>query len=82
MLYVIAKLLNSKYKNEKLRLISLIIIGLGFLMFVFSISLFTYTKTLNTIVSKLGELSFIFWMPTSLVGTVMFLFSKKKTKNN
>jgi hypothetical protein len=51
---------------------------LGIAMFMFGVSMFTYHgRPLNPIVSKAGEYSFAFWLPTIITG-ISLLFVKKK----
>jgi len=57
-------------------IIGLLVIALGIGMFFFGASMFTYRGgALNPIISKAGELSFIFWLPTIVVGLVIILGS-------
>jgi len=56
----------------------IILIGIG--MFCFGISLFAYQgPPLSRFVSKAGEYSFSYWLPTIIIG-VLFLIIPKKIK--
>ena len=49
---------------------------LSVIMFVVGVSLFSYRGSqLNPIVFKLGEISFVGWMPTLLLGIILFVIS-------
>jgi len=64
------------------RKIGLGIIGLGVIMFFVGASLFTYRGNINPIVSKIGMFSFFFWVPTIILGTVIFKTKRGKRKIN
>lgn len=55
------------------RKIGLGIISLGVIMFFIGASMFTYSGNINPIVSKIGEYSFIFWLPTIILGTIIII---------
>ena len=63
------------------RKIGLGIIGLGVIMFFVGASMFTYRGDINPIVSKIGMYSFLFWLPTIILGTIIAVVSKRKRKN-
>ena len=62
------------------RKIGLGIIGLGVTMFFVGASMFTYRGNINPIVSKIGMYSFLFWLPTIILGTIIVAVSKRKRK--
>jgi multisubunit Na+/H+ antiporter MnhC subunit len=62
------------------RKIGLGIIGLGVIMFFVGASMFTYRGNINPIVSKIGEYSFIFWLPTIILGTIVVAVGKRNKK--
>ena len=54
------------------------LIVLGIAMFFIGGSFFTYQgPSLNPIISKFGEISLIFWLPTLIVG-IIFLRKRKQ----
>lgn len=55
------------------RRIGLGIIGLGVIMFFIGASMFTYRGNIYPVVSKIGEYSFIFWLPTIILGTITII---------
>ena len=62
------------------RKIGLGIIGLGVIMFFVGASMFTYRGNINPIVSKIGMYSFLFWLPTIILGTIIAVVSKRRRK--
>ncbi len=55
------------------------IILLGFSMFIFGVSMFTYQgPELSSIIIRLAEYSFVFWLPTLLLGLIFLCISKIK----
>lgn len=68
------------------RKIGLGIIGLGIIMFFVGASMFTYRGNINPIINKIGMYSFIFWLPTIILGTITIILETivvavKKRKN-
>jgi hypothetical protein len=61
--------------------IGALVLFLGFGMFLFGVSMFTYQgKSLNPVISKLGMYSFLYWMPTMIVGVVILFLGKSSAK--
>jgi len=66
---------------SKFQIIGLLIIFIGVAMFFFGVSMFTYQgKALNPIISKLGMYSFLYWLPTIIVGGAFMFIRKDKKK--
>jgi len=63
------------------RIIGIVLIVIGIGMFFLGASLFAYQgPPLNPIVNEMGKYSFLWWFPTLIVGILLTLISKKKTK--
>ncbi|MBB6109036.1 hypothetical protein SAMN05421821_103273 [Mucilaginibacter lappiensis] len=63
------------------RIIGIVLIVIGIGMLFLGASLFTYQgPPLNPIVSKMGEYSFFWWLPTLIVGIGLTFGSKRKGK--
>lgn len=60
------------------RIIGLVMIVLGVIMFFIGASLFSYTGELNPIINEIGKYSFFCWLPTILVGVLLFTLKKSK----
>jgi uncharacterized membrane protein YkgB len=71
----------KRYTLSKLGII-IILIAIG--MFSFGGSMFTYQgPPLTSFVSKAGEYSFFYWLPTMGLGVVLLIIDKtKKSKQN
>lgn len=59
---------------SRIRIARLLISLLGIGMLIFGAGMFTYRgEALSPLVSKLGELSFIYWIPTIIIGIALFI---------
>jgi hypothetical protein len=59
----------------------LLITILGVAMFLFGMSMFSYSgPALNPIVSDIGKFSFFLWLPTLIIGIVTLARSPKRKK--
>ncbi|SMO85273.1 hypothetical protein SAMN06265349_10586 [Flavobacterium resistens] len=58
--------------------IGLLLIFSSILMWFLGISLFTSNSHINSVLSFLGQISFIIWLPTFLVGLFFLLRPKNK----
>jgi hypothetical protein len=62
------------YHMSRLTIAGLILIVIGFGMFIFGVSMFSYQGApLNPIVSKLGMYSFFLWAPIILIGIALLI---------
>ncbi|WP_428329255.1 hypothetical protein [Mucilaginibacter sp.] len=69
-------------KKYKFKIIGIILILTGLGMFCFGASLFAYQgPPLSNFVSKLGEYSFLYWLPTIIIGIVFLIINKAKKPN-
>ena len=58
---------------------AVIILIIGILMHFMAVSIFTYQGNINSIISSIGMLSVVLWIPVVIVGLVLLiqaLFSK------
>jgi len=62
------------------RKIGLGLIGVGVVLFLVGVSLFSYRGNIHPMVSKIGMYSFFLWFPTILLGTVFVIFGGKRRK--
>jgi ABC-type transport system involved in multi-copper enzyme maturation permease subunit len=63
------------------RIIGIILIITAIAMLIIGASLFSYLgPPLNPIVSDIGKYSFLYWLPTLIVGILFFSFSKRKKR--
>lgn len=61
---------------KKLLISSILLIILSVIMFIVGIGLFAYSgEQLNSIIIKIGEFGFAFWLPVLISGIVLFLIS-------
>jgi len=60
------------------RKIGIALIFLGTIMFLLGASMFAYRGAINPIVSKIGWYSFLFWLPTIVLGIVLVAITKRK----
>ena len=61
------------------RKIGFAIVSLGFLMFLLGVDQFTSRGEINPILSRLGMIAFILWLPTIITGFLLIIFSKNKS---
>jgi hypothetical protein len=60
-------------------IIGICLVVLGIAMLFFGASMFTYRgNNLNPIASKAGMYSFIFWLPTIIIGIIFLLIRRGK----
>lgn len=65
-------------KKKKIKR-AVIILIIGILMHFMAVSIFTYQGNVNSIISNIGMLSVVLWIPVVIVGLVLLiqaLFSK------
>lgn len=63
---------------SRIRIAGLLIFLLGLGMLIFGAGMFTYRgDALTPFVSKLGELSFLYWIPTIIIGMALFIAGQK-----
>jgi hypothetical protein len=62
------------------RKIGIALIFLGIIMFLLGASMFAYRGAINPIVSKIGWYSFLFWLPTIILGIVLVAITKRKRR--
>jgi len=61
---------------KKLLISSVLLIILSVIMFTVAVSLFAYKgEQLNSMVVKIGEFSFLFWLPVLILGVILFIVS-------
>ena len=72
---------RKKIKDNNPIIISLLILILGIIMFFIAIDTFTYQGSISWLYKKIGMISFISWLPTTIIGIIMLIFSfNKKSK--
>tara|TARA_B110000091_G_C13446345_1_gene322181 strand:+ start:324 stop:551 length:228 start_codon:yes stop_codon:yes gene_type:complete len=64
--------------SKKLKIASISVLLLGIIMFLIGIDTFTYLGNINPFYAKLGEICFIYWLPTLIIGAVMTILALKK----
>jgi len=63
---------------SRIRIAGLLIFLLGIGMLIFGAGMFTYQgRALSPLVSRLGEFSFIYWVPTVIIGIALFIAGRK-----
>jgi hypothetical protein len=50
-----------------------LLIILGMVMFVIGVSLFSYTGHINPMIKSFGEISFLGWLPTIMIGIIILV---------
>jgi|WetSurMetagenome_2_1015567.scaffolds.fasta_scaffold1468110_1 hypothetical protein len=60
--------------------LGIVVIILGVLMFILAASTFSYTGNINPWLSKIGMISFVIWLPTLLIGIILFIIGNLKRK--
>ncbi|GGG51994.1 hypothetical protein BXY58_3132 [Epilithonimonas arachidiradicis] len=61
---------------KKILLLSILLIILSVIMFLTGIGLFAYKgNQVDPLIVKLGEISFVFWIPTLVLGILLFFIS-------
>jgi len=69
---------KKEMKKKKIKR-AVIILIIGILMHFMAVSIFTYQGNINSIISSIGMLSVVLWIPVVIVGLVLLiqaLFSK------
>ena len=64
-------------KKYTLTIIGTLLIVIGFGMFCLGVSMFTYQgSSVSAFMSKAGEYSFSYWMPTIIIGILILVINK------
>jgi len=61
-----------------MRILGIILIILTVMMAIFGVSLFSYYGELNATINKIGEYSFILWLPILISGIIIRSVTSKK----
>ena len=74
--------------KNTLSLIGIVLVCLSFIMFIYTISMFTARGNFNKLSVKISEICLVFWFPTLIIGVIIFIiaavlknYKNKKSSN-
>lgn len=67
---------------SKCQIVGIVVVVLGIGMFLYGVSLFTYQgPPLSSFEIKMGEYSFVLWLPAIIIGVCLLFIKKQQVKD-